>query len=220
LACEPPLILGFDTSAAHCAAALLSGNAVLGRRDEAMNRGGGERLLPLLEELLAGAGRAWRELDALAVCTGPGGFTGVRVGVAAARGLALGLGVPAIGVTVFEALAAGRAGSVVASFADRQDSGHMQAFRDGMALGPVLPWSAEPPWPLAEATVVGSGAGALAERLGLRSAPGRDRADPADLARVAATRLGTPQPRPAPLYLRPPDAAPSAEPRARILDDA
>ena len=57
-----PLVLAFDTSAAHCAAALVRGPAILARRDEAMDRGQAERLLPMLEEMLAEAGVAWRDL--------------------------------------------------------------------------------------------------------------------------------------------------------------
>jgi tRNA threonylcarbamoyl adenosine modification protein YeaZ len=99
-------ILAFDTSAAHCAAALLwDGGLIL--RDEAMDKGQAERLIPLLEEVLAEAGLGWRDLKAIAVGTGPGNFTGVRIAVAAARGLALGLGIPAVGVTRLEALAFG-----------------------------------------------------------------------------------------------------------------
>jgi tRNA threonylcarbamoyladenosine biosynthesis protein TsaB len=104
-----PLILAFDTSAAHCAAALVSGERVIARRVEAMPKGQAERLLPMIEEMLAGAGLAWADLAALAVCTGPGNFTGTRIGVAAARGIALGLGVPAIGVTRMDLAPAGAA---------------------------------------------------------------------------------------------------------------
>ena len=131
---EPPLILGFDTSAARCAAALVSGDRVLAARDEAMDRGQAERLLPMLEALLAEAGVRWADLDGLAVCTGPGNFTGLRIAVAAARGLALALGVPAVGVTAFEALAEPEGPSTVAIL-DRRGTVFVQAFRDGVPLG-------------------------------------------------------------------------------------
>src|SRR6056297_2365432 len=77
-------ILAFDTSAAHCAAAIVSGDTILARRDEEMARGQAERLMPLLAELLAEAGLAWSDLAALGVGTGPGNFTGIRIAVAAA----------------------------------------------------------------------------------------------------------------------------------------
>lgn len=102
-----PAILAFDTSAAHCAAALLSGDRLLALRTEPMEKGQAERLMPLLEEVLAEGSLGWADLDALAVGTGPGNFTGVRIAVAAARGLALALGKPALGVSRFEALALG-----------------------------------------------------------------------------------------------------------------
>lgn len=101
------LVLAFDTSAAACAAAVLSGQAVLAQAEEPMATGQAERLIPLCEELLARVDAGWHDLSVLGVGTGPGNFTGVRISVAAARGLALSLGVPAIGVTRLEALAEG-----------------------------------------------------------------------------------------------------------------
>ena len=104
---DAPLILTFDTSAAHCAAALFRGSDQVAARMEPMARGQAERLMPLLEDVLAEGGVRWRDMAALAVLTGPGNFTGIRISVAAARGLAMALGVPAIGVTAFEALGVG-----------------------------------------------------------------------------------------------------------------
>jgi tRNA threonylcarbamoyl adenosine modification protein YeaZ len=71
-----------------------------------MERGHAEALFPLIDAALTRAGASYGDLTHIAVCTGPGSFTGIRVGVAAARGLALGLGVPAIGITRFDALLA------------------------------------------------------------------------------------------------------------------
>ncbi|HET9069540.1 MAG TPA: tRNA (adenosine(37)-N6)-threonylcarbamoyltransferase complex dimerization subunit type 1 TsaB, partial [Amaricoccus sp.] len=133
MASEPPLILAFDTSAAHCAAVLVSGDRVLGQRDEAMARGQAERLIPLLEDLLAGAGHRWADLDGLAVVTGPGNFTGLRLAIAAARGLAFGLRIPAVGVSVFEALADGRSGAITVVLHDKRGT-LRQRFRDGVPL--------------------------------------------------------------------------------------
>ena len=69
-----------------------------------MQRGQAERLVPLLEELLARNSLGWQDLGALAVGVGPGNFTGIRISVAAARGLALALKIPCIGVSQFEAV--------------------------------------------------------------------------------------------------------------------
>lgn len=194
----PPdaLILGFDTSAAHCAAALLCGDRVIAARVEPMEKGQAERLVPMLEEVLAEGGVGWRDLAALAVCTGPGNFTGVRIAVAAARGLALGLGVPAIGVTVLEARAAGADGPVTVVEDARRGEVYVQRFPGGAAH-------------LAQAGVVGEAA------LG-RDIPPRWPVAEA-VARVAAGRLVTPQPRPAPFYLREADAALPSEPPPVIL---
>ncbi|MDN5569153.1 MAG: tRNA (adenosine(37)-N6)-threonylcarbamoyltransferase complex dimerization subunit type 1 TsaB, partial [Paracoccus sp. (in: a-proteobacteria)] len=99
------IVLGFDTSAAHCAAALLRGSDVLVARHEDMTKGQAERLISLLEEVLAEAGVSWKDLSALGVGTGPGNFTGIRIAVAAARGLALALKIPAIGISATDAAA-------------------------------------------------------------------------------------------------------------------
>ncbi|MEC9312383.1 MAG: tRNA (adenosine(37)-N6)-threonylcarbamoyltransferase complex dimerization subunit type 1 TsaB, partial [Pseudomonadota bacterium] len=74
-----PLVLGFDTSAAHCAAALLRGDTVVAEALEPMTRGQAERLMPLLEEVLATGGATWADLDAIGVGVGPGNFTGIRI---------------------------------------------------------------------------------------------------------------------------------------------
>lgn len=179
-----------------------------------MERGQAERLLPMLEETLAGAGAIWGDLAALAVCTGPGNFTGVRIAVAAARGLALALGRPAIGVTRLEALAEGRAGAALVAIDARRDALYIQTFADGAPLAP--------PELAAPHALAARAPGAL--RLGAAASPGSpdsaETPDPVALARIAARRLDTPRPSPAPLYLRPADAAPAAEPPPLILDDA
>jgi len=95
-------ILAFDTSAAHCAAALLLGGRIVASRYEPMMRGQAERLMPMLDEILGEIGTDWEQIDAIGVGVGPGNFTGIRIGVSAARGLALALGVPAIGASAFE----------------------------------------------------------------------------------------------------------------------
>ncbi|WP_207103063.1 tRNA (adenosine(37)-N6)-threonylcarbamoyltransferase complex dimerization subunit type 1 TsaB, partial [Paracoccus shandongensis] len=140
-----PVALGFDTSAAHCAAALLRGDTVLAQASEAMTKGQAERLFPLLESLLSDAGLDWRDLDVIGVGIGPGNFTGIRIAVAAARGLALSLGIPAVGVTATEAAALGlpRPCRVVLPLrADQvvwQDFGTGAADRPQQAAGGSLP---------------------------------------------------------------------------------
>ena len=180
-----------------------------------MATGQAERLMPLLEEVLAEAGVAWRDLVALGVGTGPGNFTGIRIAVAAARGLALGLKVPAIGVTAFEALAWGRDVVLVARDA-RLGQVYLQGFGPA-AFGPLLqPLDSAIPALPPGTPVIGDFAEDIAGRTGgTPSAPHVPVAE--GIARVAMARLGQDNPRPAPLYLRAPDAAPPRDPAPVIL---
>jgi tRNA threonylcarbamoyladenosine biosynthesis protein TsaB len=101
------LILAFDTATDVATSALVSDGEVLGERTS--------RAVTLLEDvdaLLRQAGAHTRELEGIAVGIGPGSFTGVRIGVATARGLALALGVPLAGVSTLDALAAGAPGAL------------------------------------------------------------------------------------------------------------
>lgn len=196
-------ILAFDTSAAHCAAALLLPDRVI-LRDEPMEKGQAERLVPLLEELLAEGGIGWADLKALAVGTGPGNFTGVRIAVAAARGLALGLKIPAIGVTRLEALAHGLPRPLVVIEDAKRGQVYVQLFTGD---GPGLAHLADRVVPACAATGSAAGERALPPAMPLVEA----------IARIGAERAATPQPRPAPFYLRGADAAPPADPPPAIL---
>ncbi|MBZ4022577.1 tRNA (adenosine(37)-N6)-threonylcarbamoyltransferase complex dimerization subunit type 1 TsaB [Rhodobacter sp. TJ_12] len=198
------LILAFDTSAAHCAAALLQGETVLAHRVEEMAKGQAERLMPLLEELLAEAGYGWHDLAGLGVGVGPGNFTGVRISVSAARGLALSLGIPAIGVSTFEAVAEGAARPVAVLLDARRGEAYAQRFTQAGADAPRLAPAEILQAELAGTPILGPDQAAFAL--------------PVAMARVAASRLGSPQPKPAPLYLRGADAAPPSDPPPVLLD--
>jgi tRNA threonylcarbamoyladenosine biosynthesis protein TsaB len=100
------MILAFDTTTSACAAAICRDGEVLAERSSAMERGHAEALIPMLGDVLADAKLSYSDLDAIAVTRGPGAFTGIRIGLASARGLALATGLPVIGVTTLEALAA------------------------------------------------------------------------------------------------------------------
>jgi len=206
-----PITLAFDTSAAHCAAALLRGSDVLAARVEEMGKGQVERLMPLLEELLAEAGLGWSDLSVIGVGIGPGNFTGVRISVSAARGLALGLGIPAIGVSTLEALAEGAPRPVAVVLDARRGEAYAQSFT---AEG------AEPPRLATVETLAADLAGTPVIGLSLPGCPAAVATLPlaVAIAQIAARRAGTPQPRPAPLYLRGADAAPPADPPPVILD--
>lgn len=186
-----PLILALDTSAAHCAAALIRGDRVLNATGEAMAKGQAERLMDLLAETLAAQDTDWRDLSAIAVGTGPGNFTGIRIGVSAARGLALGLGIPAYGVTGFEARARlAPTGTTVAIPAPRD-----MAYVSGPTGPDTVPFDqiahpAPEPAPAELATAI---------------------------AQHAATLWPASAPPPAPFYIRPPDAAPARDAAPTLL---
>ncbi len=206
---RPETVLALDTSPAHCAAALLLPDGRLLSRLELMDKGQAERLLPLLEDLLAEAGLGWGDLTRLAVGTGPGNFTGVRIAVAAARGLALGLGIPAIGVTRLEALAHGLPRPLTVIEDARRDEAYVQEFGTESSTARLIALS--------------DVAQGLATRFTTGSAAGPDALPPAQplaeaIAVIASTRP-LPQARPAPFYLRGADAAPPADPPPVILPD-
>lgn len=107
-------ILGLDTATAGCSATLIDGAGVRAARREIMRRGQSERLIPMVLEVMEEAGLAFGELDGFGVTTGPGAFTGLRIGLAAARGFALATGKPAVGVSTFDATLAGLSDETIA----------------------------------------------------------------------------------------------------------
>ncbi len=211
-----PLILSFDTSAAHCAAALLSGDHILASCGEDMGRGQAERLFPLLEELLAGAGVTWRDLAAIAVGVGPGNFTGIRIAVSAARGLALGLKVPAIGVSCFDALREGTAEQVLTTVSAPRGAVYLGP-PDATPLGPMQPNEIPATLLHSGLSVIGAESEALARLTCGRALPPVYPMVEA-IARAASRRVRPDAPLPKPLYIRSADAAPSREAPPVLLD--
>ncbi len=212
------MILAFDTSGAHCTAALWSEGKGLAHAHEDMAKGQAERLMGLLQEVLSEGGATYDDLTAIAVGTGPGNFTGIRISVSAARGLALGLGIPAIGVSTLEAQAFGTPGPLLSTVDARRDQVYLQGFGYPDAPAPqqrgldTLADLARP----TDLTVIGGRSDEVSQKLNASAtAPAYSLADA--LARVAATRLSEPQPRPKPLYIRPADAAPPRDPAPVIL---
>jgi tRNA threonylcarbamoyladenosine biosynthesis protein TsaB len=98
-------ILGIETSTSQASVALLEGGKLVLSRAHARPKQSAERLLPLIAELLREAGWPRTSLDRLGVSVGPGSFTGLRVGIACAQGLALGLDIPLVGVSSLQAMA-------------------------------------------------------------------------------------------------------------------
>ncbi|MFY0692343.1 MAG: tRNA (adenosine(37)-N6)-threonylcarbamoyltransferase complex dimerization subunit type 1 TsaB [Paracoccaceae bacterium] len=224
-----PTILAFDTSAAHCAAALLKGGDIRGETLEHLARGQAERLMPMLEELLADQNTGWDDLDAIAVGIGPGNFTGIRISVSAARGLSLALGIPALGVSLFEVMRLCGAetretGGALVSLEAPRGTVYLQEFRDGAPCAAPCQIDPEAPpedlGPDAGLQVIGARAEDIAQRLRVTASPAALGDIAPHIARIAAARLAqstkTP-PRPAPLYVRPADAAPPRDPAPVIL---
>lgn len=195
-----PVILAFDTSAAHCAAALLRGDTVIASAAEDMGRGQAERLVPLLDELIRDAGLGWSDLTALAVGIGPGNFTGIRISVSTARGLALALDIPAIGISTFEAITASATLPHLAAVPAPQ--GKVYVAPDGQAPALVS---------MEEAHDMG-------RPLALPPLPGDLTITMAHVA-LAKLRAGHLMHAPAPLYIRPADAAPARDTAPVMLPD-
>jgi tRNA threonylcarbamoyladenosine biosynthesis protein TsaB len=217
------LILALDSALSGCAAAVVADGAVASQRHSAAPRGQAEILPTLVAEVLAAARVAPAQLDLVAVTVGPGSFTGLRAGLSLAHGLALGAGVPVVGVTVAEALAdslpglrspaSGRALWVAI------DSRRGRVFLDrgeGMAACALDAL----PMPEGPVAVAGDAAIAVAARLAARNVDvmltDARRPLPRHVALVAAQRAqGALPPLPAqPLYVDPPEAKlPATPPR-------
>lgn len=222
-----PTILAFDTSGPFCDAAIWRDGRIVSQAHAQMSRGQAEALMPLVADLMQEAGIGRRHLSAVAVGTGPGNFTGLRISVAAARGMALALGIPAIGIDWMQVLADAVAGQAcLAVLPAPRDAIYAQKWGFGAASladessgpdGPVHLLGLNDPLPAmperAEPVTVAPQSAVLPKRSWSPCLARMDGPDKpaAAIARLAAERLasGAPQDRPAPLYIRAPDAAPA-----------
>jgi len=220
------LVLAIDTALEACAAAVLDTETqeFLARESLLMKRGHAEALMPLIAEVMKKAGIGYAALDRIAATVGPGSFTGLRVGISAARGLGLAAGRPVVGVTTLAAFAAPVIDSqhespVLAAIDARHDHVYAQAFS---AEGETLIKPAI--MPIAEAVraarfgpphIVGNAASLLAERWPEQFEPPiavHQQAAP-DIAWVAwlGANADPAEAPPRPYYLRAPDAKTKAE---------
>jgi tRNA threonylcarbamoyladenosine biosynthesis protein TsaB len=203
-------LLVIDTCLAACQVGRFEAGRMLAGASEPMERGHQERLAPMAAEVMAGADFAG--LGKIVVTIGPGSFTGLRVGLAFARGLQLATGAPLAGVGTLQALAASAAGAgLVAGVVDaRRGLVYVQAFDEGRPLGApdILPIdeAARRLGRLSDLTLIGPGAHLLATALPQARLDGRAAPDLAALGRLA--EAAEPAADLKPLYLRAPDARP------------
>jgi tRNA threonylcarbamoyladenosine biosynthesis protein TsaB len=208
-------ILAVDTALGACSAVLLDGDKVLAHIFEAMDRGHAERLAPMVDETMKQAGMAFAALERLAVTTGPGTFTGQRVGLAFMRGLRLALRRPLTGLTTLETIAAGamdetkKAKAAVIHDARREEAYLLLQDGERTVQQPiVLPFqdAIQRIRAFGPCALAGTGAAAAQENLGGDYALSAIRQpDALWVARLAQKRPTT-EDAPGPLYLRAPDA--------------
>lgn len=219
------IILAIDTALEACAACVLdtATNTTLAIESHLMARGHAEALMPLIDRVMRGSGIAYAKLDRIAVTTGPGSFTGLRVGLSAARGIALAAGKPCVGVTTLGAFAASPVSAnqphpVISAIDARHDHVYLQVVSgDGAAL--IRPRIA----PIEDALdtsrfgaprLVGNAAQLLADRwradallpVSIDNQPAPDITWVAWLGAAADPSTSPPRP----TYLKPPDAKPQA----------
>jgi tRNA threonylcarbamoyladenosine biosynthesis protein TsaB len=200
------IVLAIDTCGDACACAVVAEEVMLSAQSLPMQRGHQEALGPLVQRVMADSELDFADLDRIGVTIGPGSFTGLRIGLAFAKGLAFALDIPLVGVGVLEALAASAGASRAAGVIDaRKGEVYFQGFYQGQALGApaVLQIAAARQAVGEDWSLAGSGApllaGAGARILDL-TAP-----EPEEIARLAAG-AERPSAPPTPLYIRPPYA--------------
>ena len=207
------LVLAFDTTAAACSVAVVRDGACIGRAQAVADHGQAESLMPMIKGTMRESGIAYADLDRIAVTVGPGSFTGLRIGLAAARALGLAAGKPVIGVSSLEVLAAAvpapereRNETVLCAIDTKRGDLYLQLFaaRDLAPGGEpiaLLPSELEQWLPGGNTVVVGDGTGEVLKALPkLTVSAASPLPDPLILARLAAVRTPSVD-GPLPLYV-------------------
>ena len=206
-------LLAVDTALGACSVAVLEGDAVLVHRLELMERGHAEALAPMVEEAMAAAGLPFAAIDRLAVTTGPGTFTGQRVGLAFMRGLRVALGKPLVGVTTLSAMAQAASAetglAIAAALHDARRSEVYLQIVGGAPMEPIVLSFDEAVAAIAQRgaaiALAGTAAPAAHERLPNTTLSSIRQPDALWVARLARDLPDSAEP-PRPLYLRAPDA--------------
>ncbi len=213
------IILTIDTCESYCSTALVNNGVILECYSENIGRGHAEKLLPAIERILGNAQKNWADIDKIAVITGPGTFTGLRIGLSVARGLAISLNVPCVGISALECLAsqAKEAGIIHACILGRGETSYHQKFMksDDGTLKSLSTAASLPNIDIAQMIdqenptiqIIGSGAAIFAENTGK---PERTiNCEPCDMSTLGTlaqslNKITNPA---TPHYLRAPDAA-------------
>lgn len=194
-------ILSLDTSAALLSVAVLDENKVWAYAQQEMERGQGEALIPFVANVLKMAQLTIKDIQGVGVAIGPGSFTGVRVGLSAARGIGLALNIPVYGVTNFESVAYGIGKPLIVVLDTKRGDYYTQSFDDtGHSTEQPVVRSAEQLKALLPFTAVGDGALKVQAETGCNVT---EKISPSavSIGKVALSRLDDPLP-PEPLYLR------------------
>ena len=229
------MVLAFDTATSSCAIVLWQDGEILAKAQETLERGHAEILVPMIEGVLAQASLDYQNLDLIAVTIGPGAFTGIRIGLATARSLALASNLPLIGVTNFEALVHGtpaleRAGAkILVVLETKRADFYACLFDENLApvgtskavdVAGVLKMAGSGPLLLVGDAVERALPIFAEAKIEIKRSSGDPHVDPAILAELAAkvySADGEMEP-PLPLYLKPPDVNMSGvKPPTRIF---
>lgn len=208
-------VLALDTSTAAVQAALVDLDDdelfLTAFRREVNARGHVEKLAPFIEGCLADAGRTVKDIDAVVSGTGPGPFTGLRVGMVTAAAFADGAGIPVYGVCSLDGIGANTRGRALAATDARRKEIYWAVYEDGVREGePQVCKPSELPETGAD-YAIGEGASMYADQLPMDAEAAAIYPDLVKLVELAAPRLlaGAPSEQLTPLYLRRPDAQPA-----------
>ncbi len=218
-------ILAMDTATSACSVALWCDGTITQHRLSAMTRGQAEALAPMVADVLDDSDNVAADLDLLAVTIGPGAFTGLRIGLAMARAMALALKIPCLGLTTTEVIAAAvedtawPVGTLLVALDSKRSDIYVQTFsKPGQAANApqavepenLAGWLTDAAWPISVVGDATAQALSVLAEAGVEAvaAPASGVADARVVAALAASRwsMGDPVPPVGPLYLRPPDA--------------